>query len=103
MKCYPACVSTAQEIDLVLNQIEETSNPKVGSRASNQFMLECLALIEERLPPLATEAAELINHYLSGRVKLDAVIECGRNAGVASRNAARQAKVILWKSTLSGL
>lgn len=68
-------MSTAQEIDGLLNQIEETSNPTVGSKASTQFMLECLALIEEKLPPLATEAAELTNRYLSGRAKLEAVIE----------------------------
>jgi hypothetical protein len=67
-------VSTALELDRLLNQIEESSDPAIGSNASSQFMLECLALVEQSLPPLAMEAVQSVRHYLAGRLDLEAII-----------------------------
>ena len=67
--------NTDQELNEILNKIEENCDPLIGSKQCNDFMLECLSLIREKLPPISLEAIDVLREYFAGRVKIEAVSE----------------------------
>jgi hypothetical protein len=49
-----------QNLNLLLNDIEETCDPEIGSEASRNFSLDCLSLIAARSPSICEEALRLL-------------------------------------------
>jgi hypothetical protein len=70
-----AMTNIDQELSELLNRIEENCDPPIGSQQCNDFMLECLSLIREKLPPISLEAMEVLRKYFSRVVKIEAVSE----------------------------
>jgi len=74
--------NTDHALNELLNEIEEKCDPLVGSKECNDFMLECLSLIQEKLPPISLEAMALLRGYFVGRITIDAVsdmlVKCWR-------------------------
>ncbi len=62
-----------RELNELLNEIEERCDPLIGSKESNDFMIECLSLIRHKLPPIALEAIQVLQAHLVGRVTIDTV------------------------------
>jgi hypothetical protein len=68
-------MSTPQELDLLLNDIEMNCDPTIGSEQCNQFSIDCLSLIRHKLPPIAEEGLTIVTEYLEGRVPLRSVTD----------------------------
>lgn len=66
-------MTTPQKLDLLLNRIEMNCDLTIGGKTCNEFMMECLSLIQSKLPPIAVEAFRVSNDYLAGRAKLRSV------------------------------
>jgi hypothetical protein len=65
----------ADKLSLLLNDIESNCNPAVGSEECGRFSLECLSLIQHKLPPIAVDAVGILNSYFSGQAQLSSVAE----------------------------
>jgi len=63
------------KLGALLNDIEQKCDPAIGSKQCIQFMLECLSLIEQKLPSIAVEALTVAKEYLAGRTSLESVSE----------------------------
>jgi hypothetical protein len=62
-----------REVDEILSKIEENCNPSIGSAECNEFSLECLSLIRDKLPPIALQALDVLREYFGRRVPIEAV------------------------------
>jgi len=61
------------ELDRVLNAIEETCAPPQYVRFREAFMLDCAALIAQRMPALAAKALQIAREHRAGMVSLQSV------------------------------
>ena len=62
-------------LDSILSDIEETCRPRQYARFIVPFMLDCAALVEQRMPPLALEAIQIAKGYRDGLISLQHVAE----------------------------
>ena len=68
------------EIDLLLNDIEMNCEPAEYRGFEVDFMIDCVAIIEDNLSPAASAGLLVCRDYLSGKASLqvvqDAILEC---------------------------
>lgn len=63
------------ELDLLLNRIEENCDPASCGKNAVEFMVDCLSLVEHKMPTIAKEALRVARGYPAERATLDAVVE----------------------------
>ena len=64
-----------QRLSDLLNDIEINCDPGIGGGQCNAFSIECLFLIQHKLPPIAVEALGILNDYLAGRIPVKSVLD----------------------------
>jgi hypothetical protein len=64
---------TSAELDRLLNAIEDTCDPPQYIGFREAFMLDCAALIEQRMSASAARALQIANGHRAGMVSLHAV------------------------------
>lgn len=65
----------SRRLDLLLNEIEMNCDPNIGGEECNQFSVDCLLLIQDKLPPIAVEALTVLQDYLERCASLVSVTE----------------------------
>ena len=68
-------INALQKLDDLLNDIEMNCYPAIGVEPCIRFSLDCLALVQHKLPLIAEEARFLVAEYLEGRVSLQSIKE----------------------------
>jgi hypothetical protein len=68
-------LSQIQRLDSLLNDIEQICDPPIGSQASIQFSLACLALVRHRLPQIAEHVRAFSAEHLERPAPLGEVEE----------------------------
>jgi hypothetical protein len=64
-----------QNLDDLLNDIEQNCDPAVGDQESNDFMFDCLLLVQHKLPAICLEAMALLTAYRLGQIPLHDIDE----------------------------
>jgi hypothetical protein len=67
--------TSLEKIDLLLNFIEENCDVGKYCGALALYMIDCLALIENRMPPTAADAFRISRAHAAGQIPLKRVIE----------------------------
>jgi hypothetical protein len=86
---FPLMTNPSRKLDLLLNSLEQTCDSSAYLRARDAFMIDCLWLIEQLMPPIASASFQAARNYHDGLAPLnsvsDALVTCWRELRVGDR------------------